>query len=91
MPRLTKAQRIVRAQIAADTRWAATPAAERKAAGERGQAGLRARFAREIDPNGVLPPAELAKRAENAYRVHMGRITFARLKKQRKAGDGDGT
>lgn len=33
--------------------------------------GFRARFEREVDPEGTLPPAERAARAERARRAHM--------------------
>jgi hypothetical protein len=78
------------AQVAAYARWKRTPQAERKAAGKRGHAGLLARFARELDPNGVLPPDELARQVERAYREHMARVRLARSKAgaARKAADG---
>ncbi|MFD0595046.1 hypothetical protein ACFQZ4_23965 [Catellatospora coxensis] len=44
--------------------------------GEGGQRGMRARFAREIDPDGVLAPADLAKRVDAAVRAHMTRIAM---------------
>jgi hypothetical protein len=70
-------QRRLPAQIAANIRWANTPQAERIKAAERGQAGLLARFEREVDPDGVLPPQERAKRAANLHRAHMARISLA--------------
>jgi hypothetical protein len=33
--------------------------------------GFRARFEREVDPEGILPPAERAARAERARRAYM--------------------
>lgn len=33
--------------------------------------GFQARFEREVDPEGVLPPAERATRAERARRAYM--------------------
>jgi len=33
--------------------------------------GFRAKFEREVDPDGTLPPAERAARAERARRAHM--------------------
>lgn len=69
---MTPAERRLRAQLAANTRWSRET--DRKAAGERGQNGLRARFAREIDPVGRLSDDELAKRVENALKAHMQRM-----------------
>lgn len=74
-PPLTPEQRSQRASIAAHARWARedpVPAAIN------GQAALRARFdreAREAEPG--LPDAEYARRAESAYRAHMGRLALA--------------
>jgi hypothetical protein len=36
--------------------------------------GFLARFEREVDPDGVLEPAERARRAENARRIYMIRL-----------------
>jgi hypothetical protein len=91
VPKLTKAQRSLRAVVAANDRWARTPAAERRGRAESGQAGFVAKLEKQIDPDGVLPPEELAKRVENARRAHMARIALkSATKRARKAGDGDG-
>jgi hypothetical protein len=89
MPRLTPEQRRIRASIAAHTRWSQE---NRAANAARGQAGLLARFEREIraaDP--ALPDAEVARRAESARRAHMGKLALASSKARaaRKAGDSD--
>jgi hypothetical protein len=91
VPRFTRTQRVLSNQIAAEIRWANTPQAERTRAAERGQAGLWARFEREVDPDGILPPAERAKRAANLRRAHMARMALASSKARaaRKVG-GDG-
>lgn len=34
-----------------------------------------ARFEREVDPDGVLPPAVRAKRAQHALKAHMTRLS----------------
>ena len=73
-PRLTPEQRTLRARIAANTRWSGESG---KANAERGQAGLRARFTREIRERFPdLGDAEVARRAENAYRAHMQKLAF---------------
>jgi hypothetical protein len=86
MPGLTPAQRILRAQIAANVRWSReNPAAN----AVRGQAGLLARFereAREADPH--ASDAEIGRRAEAARRVHMQRLALASFR-ARGAGSGD--
>lgn len=83
---LTPEQRSLRARIAANTRWSRDR--DRKTNAERGQNGLLARFEREVDPDGTLPPAERRKLAENARRAHMQRLAFASSKaRTRKSGD----
>jgi hypothetical protein len=86
----TPTQRMLAAQVAAYERWARTPQAERKAHGKRGHAGLLARFERELDPDGTLPPDERARQVERLYRAHMARVRLARSKAgaSRKAADG---
>ncbi|MGH3908822.1 MAG: hypothetical protein ACRDTE_32265 [Pseudonocardiaceae bacterium] len=71
---LSPAQRKLRAQIAANTRWSREDPAT---TGPRGQAGLLARFEREVDPGGTLEPAERARRAEAARKAHMQRLALA--------------
>lgn len=73
---LTPEQRSQRARIAALARWSRedpTPNAQR------GQAGLRARFLREVIAEfpGVAD-AELERRAECRYRQHMASLAFNR-------------
>lgn len=84
--RLTPAQRTLRAKLAAHVSWANTEdraartAAARKAAHDR--------FAKQVDPEGVLPPEERAKRAENARKAHFSRLAMlsARSRRLRKRG-----
>ena len=44
-----------------------------------------ARFEREVDPDGVLPPAERQRRAEFARRAHMARLAFRSAQSRAKA------
>ncbi|CAM3074152.1 hypothetical protein [Mycobacterium intermedium] len=83
---LTPSELTMRGQIAAHESWAKTSdrpartAAARKAALDR--------FEREVDPNGELPPAERAKRAENARKAYFKRLALksAQARKRRAAG-----
>ena len=43
-----------------------------------------ARFEREVDPDGLLDPAERARRAEAAKRAHMSRLALASARARRK-------
>lgn len=61
---LSKAQRSLRARIAANTRWANT--IDRTAATAPARLAREAAFAEQVDPHGELMPAERQKRAENA-------------------------
>ena len=84
---LTPVRRHIRASIAANVRWSREDPAANAA---RGQAGLLARFEREAraaDP--TLPDAEVARRAQSAYRAHMARLAFASSKARARKGGGD--
>ncbi|MFB9926040.1 hypothetical protein ACFORO_12325 [Amycolatopsis halotolerans] len=68
---LTPEQRSLRASIAANARHAAggTDTAPARAAFE-------ARFERQVDPDGVLPPEERARRAANARKAYFGTLAL---------------
>lgn len=71
---------------AALTRWAYEP--DRTAATAPAREASEARFEKLVDPDGVLPPEERAKRAECARRAHfiaMGRASAAARKKTAEA------
>ncbi|WP_222267190.1 hypothetical protein [Modestobacter marinus] len=75
--------RAVIARIAAAERWARTP--DRAAATEPARRGLRARFEREADPDGILDAAERARRADALMTAHMLRLARASAKTRRSA------
>lgn len=75
MPSKNPADRSVVAQIAAAERWGRT--ADRTAATEPARAGLRAKYAREVDPEGRLEPAEVERRVDSLMKAHMLRMTRA--------------
>jgi hypothetical protein len=75
---LNRAQRRMRASIAANTRWSKEDPSANAA---RGQAGLLAKFERDIraaSPD--ASDAEIARCARSAYKAHMGRLAFASSK-----------
>lgn len=72
----------LRARIAANTRWAF--AADRTAATAAARAAADARFEREVDPEGKLPPEERARRAASLRKAHFGRMALASAKKRRR-------
>jgi hypothetical protein len=73
--------RTVVARIAAAERWGRT--ADRRAATEPARQGLRAKFEREADPEGVLDPAERARRADALMTAHMLRLARASAQARR--------
>lgn len=85
---LTESQRRLRSQIAAHARWANEDPAENAA---RGQAGLRAKFDRQVrDAAPGLSDAEYERRARHAYMAHMASVALASSKaRARRAGNGD--
>jgi hypothetical protein len=77
---LSREQRRLRAQIAALTRWSKEDPAANAA---RGQAGLLARFEREVDPDRLLPLPERTRRAEAARRAYMCHLAYRSSKARR--------
>jgi hypothetical protein len=77
------------ARLAANERWGRT--ADRTAATAPARQGLRAKFAREIDPDGTLDPAELERRVSQLHRAHMQRLSLLakNARRARAAGGGD--
>lgn len=89
----TPNERALRARLAAHTSWANTP--DRTARTAPARAGLMARFEAEVDPDGTLPPAERARRAESARKAYYTRLALrpaqarrAKATGRRKASDG---
>lgn len=64
---LTPNERVLRSRIAAHTKWSKADPIEGTAAAR--QAALD-RFERQVDPDGVLAPAERARRAEHARKAY---------------------
>ena len=87
MPARSSEDRILIAQIAAAERWGRT--ADRTAATAPARAGLRAKFAREIDPTGSLPGDELERRVDSLMRAHMLRMSRAAAAARRARSGGD--
>ena len=82
---LTAEQRSMRASIAAHSRWSKEDPAANAA---RGQAGLLARFDREVrEAEPGLSEAEYERRAQSAYRAHMCRLALASSKARKVASD----
>lgn len=66
------AKKNINARIAAEISWARTE--DRSARTRPAREAFLRRFETEVDPDGKLPPDELARRAQHALRAHMLRL-----------------
>lgn len=78
---LTPSERKLRGVIAVNESWANT--ADRAARTQPARDALLAKFAAEIDPTGILDPAERQRRAQHAFKAHMARLSFLASKAKR--------
>lgn len=79
---MTPEQRRLRAQAAAYALHAAYDSRELTKAA---RAAFNRRFELQVDPDGVLPEQERARRAEMARRAHFRRLALASSRKRAKA------
>lgn len=79
---LSAEQRSLRARVAAYSRWSQEDPRSGTAPARK---TFLSRFALAVDPEGVLPPEERARRAECALKAHMGRLALASARARRKA------
>lgn len=79
---LTPAERTLRARVAVHTSWAKTT--DRSARTKPGTAAFLARFEREVDPDGLMSPADRAKAVENAKSAYFAALAL-KASKARKA------
>ncbi len=79
----TPAQRALIARLAAHESWANT--ADRSARTAPARRAMLGRFERQVDPDGVLPSAERARRAEHARKAYFTRLALrsAQARKRR--------
>ena len=88
---LTPGERSLRARIGAHAMHGRYDARETTTAA---RAAFLAKFERQADPDGVLPPAERQRRAEQLRSAHFARLALASAKARRahgsaaKGGDG---
>lgn len=68
----------------ANIRWSRTPERERSAATAPARNAFLARFEKQVDPDGKLPPDERARLAESALKAHMQLL--ARKSRKARAG-----
>jgi hypothetical protein len=85
---LTPTERSLRAQIAAHESWAHTE--DRPARTANARKAMLDKFETQVDPDGILPPAERAKRAEHARKAHFKRLALKSARaRRRRGGDSD--
>lgn len=73
---MSTAEASLRGRLAAHSRWATVE--DRRAATAKARKAFLDRFERQVDPDGVLEPAERARRAESARKAHFTRMALAR-------------
>ncbi|WP_254427412.1 hypothetical protein [Mycolicibacterium fortuitum] len=82
---LPPSERTLRSQIAAHESWAHTE--DRSARTANARKALLDKFEQEVDPDGVLTPAERAKRAEHARKAYFARLALKSAQaRRRRAG-----
>lgn len=85
MARATASERSMRATLASYTSWANT--ADPVARTEPARQTFIESFASQVDPDGTLPPAERARRAEAAHKAHMMRLALRSAQSRRRAAE----
>lgn len=81
---LSEEERTLRAQIAAHESWARTT--DRSARTAPARKAMLDKFEHQVDPDGALPPAERAKRAEHARKAHFLKLALKSAKARRRRG-----
>lgn len=76
-------ERRLSASLAAHESWANTP--DRSARTAPARAALMAKFEREVDPDGILPPDERARRAEHKRKAFFQRLALKSARSRRTA------
>ncbi len=81
--------RVIIGRIGAHESWSRTP--DRTARTAPARAEFDQRFEREVDPDGVLDPAERARRAEHARKAYFARLALKSAQVRRARREGGGT
>jgi hypothetical protein len=81
---MSAAERSLRGQIASHESWARTENPSARTAPAR-KAALD-RFEKEVDPDGTLPPAERAKRAQHKRQAYFKRLALKSAQARRRRG-----
>jgi hypothetical protein len=81
---LTRAERRMRGTMAVETSWANT--SDRSARTAPGRKAAWEKFEKQVDPEGILEPAERARRAEHARKAHFTRLAYLSARARRAKG-----
>lgn len=81
-PRLSPSELSLRGRLAAHASWAKT--ADPSARTAKARAAALERFERQVDPDGTLPPAERARRAEHARKAYFAGLALKSAQARRK-------
>jgi len=81
-------ERKLRGEIAAHTRWAATP--DRTKATKPARDGLQRKFEDQVDPDHTLDPQTRAKLVANAKSAYYRQLAFKSAKARRAKSEGRG-
>jgi len=79
---MESSDRTLASRIAAHEKWARCP--DRSAATAPARRAFVERFEQQVDPDGVLAPAERARRADHARRAHYLRMALLSARARRK-------
>ena len=86
VPWTDRKRRKLAARMAANERWARASQHDRQAQSAKMAEGKRAKWAKEIDPDGTLSADELTQQLANRQQAEMARLTLAR--KPQRGDDG---
>jgi hypothetical protein len=84
MPARDPSTRALTARIAANVRWSRENPNDPTGPLPRARAAFNARFEREVDPDGVLPEAERARRAQCARKAYYQRLALLSAQARRR-------
>lgn len=87
MPARDPGDRALLAKIAAAERWRRENPKDPNGPLPRARKAFMERFDREVDPDGVLDPAERARRAEHAKTAYFSRLALRSTRARRKAAE----
>ena len=79
--RLSPAERTLRGRLAAHSKWAKHDPVDGTASA---RAEFLSRFERDADPDGTLPRAERARRAEHLRKAYFTRLALASARARRR-------